>query len=232
MAFGTALTSSLTGGPFNSLLPFFAGALALRASTSGRFASRPTRAAQPLSELPDSRVAESAARSASPSRGPTPGYVRDMTVDLTPRSLLDRPVSRHWFTPPRESRSWPQSVCPHIIRVFGAMKSGSVNEHRGSVLLKAEENEQVFRLIGNRCQVSCDTPLLRFCKCDFQGCGGLTLSSDEFNARLVCRRFWCHLIQGRWLFGKKCESRLWCRGTAAFARLSFRLVKMLLFLVL
>ncbi|XP_001608170.1 neural Wiskott-Aldrich syndrome protein [Nasonia vitripennis] len=32
------------------------------------------------------------------------------------------------------------------------MKSGSVNEHRGSILLKPEENEQVFRLIGNRCQ--------------------------------------------------------------------------------
>ncbi|KAJ8682296.1 hypothetical protein QAD02_018088 [Eretmocerus hayati] len=32
------------------------------------------------------------------------------------------------------------------------MKSGSVNEQRGSVLLKPEENEQLFRLIGNRCQ--------------------------------------------------------------------------------
>ncbi|XP_014213768.1 neural Wiskott-Aldrich syndrome protein [Copidosoma floridanum] len=32
------------------------------------------------------------------------------------------------------------------------MKSGSVTEHRGSVLLKPEENEQIFRLIGNRCQ--------------------------------------------------------------------------------
>ncbi|XP_011497860.1 PREDICTED: neural Wiskott-Aldrich syndrome protein [Ceratosolen solmsi marchali] len=32
------------------------------------------------------------------------------------------------------------------------MKSGSVNEPRGSVLLKPEENDQVFRLIGNRCQ--------------------------------------------------------------------------------
>ncbi|XP_058798236.1 actin nucleation-promoting factor WASL-like isoform X2 [Phymastichus coffea] len=32
------------------------------------------------------------------------------------------------------------------------MKSGNVNEHRGSVLLKPEENDQVFRLLGNRCQ--------------------------------------------------------------------------------
>ncbi|KAL7288564.1 hypothetical protein TKK_0017305 [Trichogramma kaykai] len=32
------------------------------------------------------------------------------------------------------------------------MKSGSANEHQGSILLKPEENEQVFRLIGNRCQ--------------------------------------------------------------------------------
>lgn len=34
------------------------------------------------------------------------------------------------------------------------MKSGTMNsdKHRGSTLLKAEENEQVFQLIGNRCQ--------------------------------------------------------------------------------
>lgn len=33
------------------------------------------------------------------------------------------------------------------------MKSGSSYDHRGSILLKPEENEQMFRLIGNRCQV-------------------------------------------------------------------------------
>lgn len=32
------------------------------------------------------------------------------------------------------------------------MKSGTMDKHRGSTLLKAEENEQVFQLIGNRCQ--------------------------------------------------------------------------------
>ncbi|XP_076286940.1 uncharacterized protein LOC143212235 [Lasioglossum baleicum] len=32
------------------------------------------------------------------------------------------------------------------------MKSGTVDKHRGSILLKPEENEQVFQLIGNRCQ--------------------------------------------------------------------------------
>ncbi|XP_076649481.1 uncharacterized protein LOC143357119 [Halictus rubicundus] len=32
------------------------------------------------------------------------------------------------------------------------MKSGTVDNHRGSTLLKPEENEQVFQLIGNRCQ--------------------------------------------------------------------------------
>ncbi|XP_015592177.1 neural Wiskott-Aldrich syndrome protein [Cephus cinctus] len=32
------------------------------------------------------------------------------------------------------------------------MKSGSRNENRGSVVLKPEENEQVYGLIGNRCQ--------------------------------------------------------------------------------
>ncbi|KAG7189674.1 hypothetical protein KM043_017346 [Ampulex compressa] len=32
------------------------------------------------------------------------------------------------------------------------MKSGTTDKHRGSILLKAEENEQVFQLIGNRCQ--------------------------------------------------------------------------------
>lgn len=33
------------------------------------------------------------------------------------------------------------------------MKSGITMEHRGSVLLNAEENKQVFELIGNRCLV-------------------------------------------------------------------------------
>lgn len=33
------------------------------------------------------------------------------------------------------------------------MKSTGAKEHRGCVLLKPEENEEVFRLIGNRCQV-------------------------------------------------------------------------------
>lgn len=33
------------------------------------------------------------------------------------------------------------------------MKSGITMEHRGSVLLNAEENKQVFELIGNRCVV-------------------------------------------------------------------------------
>ncbi|XP_026672345.1 neural Wiskott-Aldrich syndrome protein-like [Ceratina calcarata] len=32
------------------------------------------------------------------------------------------------------------------------MKSGTMSRHRGSILLKPEENEQVFQLIGNRCQ--------------------------------------------------------------------------------
>ncbi|XP_031826451.2 uncharacterized protein LOC116424326 [Nomia melanderi] len=32
------------------------------------------------------------------------------------------------------------------------MKSGTMDKHRGSTLLKSEENEQVFQLIGNRCQ--------------------------------------------------------------------------------
>ncbi|XP_076241494.1 uncharacterized protein LOC143183699 [Calliopsis andreniformis] len=32
------------------------------------------------------------------------------------------------------------------------MKSGTMDKHRGSTLLKPEENEQVFQLIGNRCQ--------------------------------------------------------------------------------
>ena len=32
------------------------------------------------------------------------------------------------------------------------MKSGTMDKHRGSTLLKLEENEQVFQLIGNRCQ--------------------------------------------------------------------------------
>lgn len=32
------------------------------------------------------------------------------------------------------------------------MKSGTMDKHRGSILLKPEENEQVFQLIGNRCQ--------------------------------------------------------------------------------
>ncbi|XP_011137229.1 neural Wiskott-Aldrich syndrome protein [Harpegnathos saltator] len=32
------------------------------------------------------------------------------------------------------------------------MKSGNTDKHRGTILLKAEENEQVFQLIGNRCQ--------------------------------------------------------------------------------
>lgn len=32
------------------------------------------------------------------------------------------------------------------------MKSGTTDKHRGSILLKTEENEQVFQLIGNRCQ--------------------------------------------------------------------------------
>ncbi|XP_024876801.1 neural Wiskott-Aldrich syndrome protein-like [Temnothorax curvispinosus] len=32
------------------------------------------------------------------------------------------------------------------------MKSGNTDKHRGTILLKPEENEQVFQLIGNRCQ--------------------------------------------------------------------------------
>ena len=32
------------------------------------------------------------------------------------------------------------------------MKSGTMEKHRGSTLLRPEENEQVFQLIGNRCQ--------------------------------------------------------------------------------
>ncbi|XP_046409601.1 neural Wiskott-Aldrich syndrome protein-like [Neodiprion fabricii] len=32
------------------------------------------------------------------------------------------------------------------------MKSGRLNEHRGSILLSKEENQEVFKLIGNRCQ--------------------------------------------------------------------------------
>ena len=34
------------------------------------------------------------------------------------------------------------------------MKSGNAIENRGSILLKPEENEQLFSLIGNRCLVS------------------------------------------------------------------------------
>jgi len=33
------------------------------------------------------------------------------------------------------------------------MKSGNTDKHRGTILLKPEENEQIFQLIGNRCQV-------------------------------------------------------------------------------
>lgn len=33
------------------------------------------------------------------------------------------------------------------------MKSGETVNHRGSTLLKEEENQEVFQLIGNRCQV-------------------------------------------------------------------------------
>lgn len=32
------------------------------------------------------------------------------------------------------------------------MKSGNTDKHRGTILLKSEENEQIFQLIGNRCQ--------------------------------------------------------------------------------
>ncbi|XP_011875442.1 PREDICTED: neural Wiskott-Aldrich syndrome protein [Vollenhovia emeryi] len=32
------------------------------------------------------------------------------------------------------------------------MKSGNTDKHRGTILLKPEENDQVFQLIGNRCQ--------------------------------------------------------------------------------
>ncbi|XP_039303453.1 neural Wiskott-Aldrich syndrome protein [Solenopsis invicta] len=32
------------------------------------------------------------------------------------------------------------------------MKSGNTDKHRGTILLKPEENEQIFQLIGNRCQ--------------------------------------------------------------------------------
>ncbi|XP_028045355.1 neural Wiskott-Aldrich syndrome protein [Monomorium pharaonis] len=32
------------------------------------------------------------------------------------------------------------------------MKSGNMDKHRGTILLKPEENEQIFQLIGNRCQ--------------------------------------------------------------------------------
>lgn len=32
------------------------------------------------------------------------------------------------------------------------MKSGNTDKHRGTILLKPEENERVFQLIGNRCQ--------------------------------------------------------------------------------
>lgn len=33
------------------------------------------------------------------------------------------------------------------------MKSGNIDKHRGTILLKPEENERVFQLIGTRCQV-------------------------------------------------------------------------------
>lgn len=48
------------------------------------------------------------------------------------------------------------------------MKSGTVNKHRGSTLLKTEENEQVYQLIGNRCQVK--TTLTKICTCEHHNC--------------------------------------------------------------
>lgn len=48
------------------------------------------------------------------------------------------------------------------------MKSGTMDKHRGSTLLKAEENEQVFQLIGNRCQVS--IILMKIFKYEYYNC--------------------------------------------------------------